>query len=96
LEGLPSSVSYLTALQQLELFTATLTELNGLKALTALTKLRVIGLRPDAMPLQLPALHSLDTGILLDIGVLFHAASPLQLSSCPQLRQLTLQDYVLV
>jgi len=95
LEGLPSVVSNLTALQQLQLWAATPTELNCLKALTALTKLRVGSLNHDHTPLQLPALHSLDlefcsfSGAVIDLHVS-------QLSSCTELRQLSLQQFRLV
>jgi len=59
----PTNISHLTALQQLKVPKASLTELNGLKALTALTGLCVTYLRPDPTPLQLPDLHSLDIGV---------------------------------
>jgi len=92
LQGLPSAVSHLTALQQLKVCEATATELECLKALTALTKLCVSCMKgvvsPDTTPLQLPTLHSLDLGINLDDDEPLHMS---QLSSCTQLRRLSLQ-----
>jgi len=88
------SISHLTALQQLTVWAASPTELNGLKALTALTKLCVFQVTCDARPLQLPALHTLDIGARpLDDKNVLHMS---QLSSCTQLRRLSLQRFRLV
>jgi len=60
--GIPASVSQLTALQQLSVPAATVTALNGLQALTGLTRLhlgQVTGLSAESPPLLLPALQHL-------------------------------------
>jgi len=61
--SIPSSVSQLTALQQLKVPRATPTALNKLSALTLLTQLHVdslVGLSSDSPPLQLPGLQHLE------------------------------------
>jgi len=93
LQSLLISVTQLTALQQLKVSAASATELNGLKALTALTKLRATRLKPDPTPLQLPALHSLELGIGPFGNSVVHMS---QLCSCTQLRRLSLQQFNLM
>jgi len=95
-QKLPACVSQLTALQQLEVTTATATELSALTALTALTKLVVaqfdpIQLSPGSTPSWLPALEHLNLGGSVYCPAL-HAS---YLASCTQLRQLSLSSFSL-
>jgi len=92
-QGLPSAVNLFTALQQLEVWGVTPTELTCLKALTALTKLRIGDMKPGPTPLQLPALRQLDLCAESYDSNTLHMS---QLSSCNQLRDLTLQRFHLV
>jgi len=93
LHGFPDSITHLTALQQLDVSAATPTELNGLQALTALTELRVVQLKRDATPVQLPALQHLDvSGPRYDDNRLHMS----HMSSCTQLRRLTLRRFCLL
>jgi len=88
-EDIPASVSQLTALQELDVFTATPTALNRLQALTGLTHLHVRwleGLSLAIPPLQLPGLQHL---MLAD----WSNSGPMPMSflaSCTQLRVMTL------
>jgi len=85
----PGCVSDLPALQQLGVSWATYQELNGLTALTALTKLEVASLDPSSTALHLPALQDLSlNGDVDDMFLpLLHTSS---LASCTQLRCLSL------
>jgi len=92
---LPASVSQLTALQQLEVQTATPTALNRLQALTGLTQLcvgEVAGLSPESPPLKLPGLQH------LELGGEGYVRAPMPesfLSSCTQVHVLNLQAFTL-
>jgi len=95
----PACVSHLTALQQLEVSCATFPELNGLAALTTLTKLQVADLNPSSVVLRFPALQHLhlrgDVDGVLDppLRSVFHTST---LASCTQLRRLLLCSFCLV
>jgi len=87
----PSCVSHLTALQQLEVLSATIPELNGLTALTTLTKLVVTKLSACSTPLQLPALQHLSLTADTDwSGDLLRMSC---LATCTQLRCLSLNSF---
>jgi len=88
----PACVSRLTALQQLGVRWATFSELNGLTALTALTKLQVANLSSSTTPLRLPALQHLNFQGDLDgpLHPLLHAS---HLACCTQLRCLLLSCF---
>jgi len=87
---IPASISRLTALQQLDVSQATLTALNGLQVLTGLTQLRVkelTGVSAES-ELQLPGLQHLELR-----GDILVGRPPMpRLSSCTQLRVLSLHD----
>jgi len=85
----PACVSQLTALQQLEVVWATIPDLNGLTALTTLTKLNVARIIPYSTQLQLPALQHLSLTAEPLGGVRLHTSS---LAACTQLRCLSLRS----
>jgi len=86
----PVSVSQLTALQQLEVPSATTTALDKLSALTGLTRLHVgkfMGLSSGSSPLQLPRLQHLRVGYALE------STMPMSyLVTCTQLQVLKLRN----
>jgi len=90
----PACVSHLTALQQLEVLCATVPELNGLTALTALTKLQVTNFYSSSTPLQLPALQHLILRGKMNGGS-FPPVHTSTIVSCTQLRCLSLQRFAL-
>jgi len=85
---IPIGAQQLTALQQLDVWTASPSALNGLRALTRLTLLRVrvlTGLSLESAPLQLPALQH------LELELRSPRTTPMSfLASCTQLRVLKL------
>jgi len=88
MDDLPASVSQLTALQQLEVRSATLTALSWLQALTGLTQLcvwEVTGLSLESPPLKLPGLRQLE--LHGDINTTMPMSF---LASCTQLQLLKL------
>jgi len=91
--SIPASVCQLTALQQLSVFSATLTALNRLQALPSLTQLCVRQLSSfshASPPLQLPGLQHLElSGRSGEVPMSF-------LSSCTQLRVLCVHYLYLV
>jgi len=99
LQGYVATVSHLTALQQLKVSGATLAALKGLTALTKLTKLCVEHLirdGPDLTPLQLPVLQTLEMNMEAGSSIGSIWLHMLQLSSCTQLRRLSLKCLTLV
>jgi len=93
--SLPASISRLTALQQLEVSSASVSELNGLMRLTALTKLHVVGLTPEPTALQLPDLQHLHLkGCLSEVLPFSYPVMHMScLASCTQLQRLSLQAF---
>jgi len=85
---IPSSLSHLTALQQLDVSRATATALSGLQAVTGLTKLRVRELKGLSEKLQLPALQH------LELSTRWFAVVP-SLAGCPQLDVVKLSGFYL-
>jgi len=88
---LPAVVSQLTALQQLDVATATHTALNQLQVLTGLTQLCVgvtTGLSPQLPPLKLPALQHLEVS-----GDKYGYMPMSFLASCTRLQFLNLHGY---
>jgi len=87
-DDIPASISQLTALQQLDVWSATATALNKLSALTGLTQLRMdylVDMLPKSPPLQLPGLQHLKVMSALD------RTMPMSfLASCTQLQMLKL------
>jgi len=89
-DGVPASVSRLTALQQLYVGRATSTALNPLSALTGLTHLCVFwldGLSSGSAPLRLPSLQHLEV-----VGAQYYPMPASFLGSCTQLQVLKLGD----
>jgi len=87
LDDIPTSVSQLTALRQLDVSCATPTALNRVHVLTGLTRLRLKYLQdllPESPPLQLPGLQHLE--VLFGQGTMH----PSFLASCTQLQVLIL------
>jgi len=92
IDDIPTSVSQLKALRQLGIRSATVTALNQLQVLTALTQLSVsqlMGLSPDSSPLKLPGLQHLQHH-----GYIGYIESNSFLASCTHLQVLKLKYYI--